>query len=24
LLTLVGEYVRFKPYEASIVVWVSK
>jgi hypothetical protein len=21
---LVGEYVRFKPYEASIVVWVSK
>ena len=19
-----GEYVRFKPYEASIVVWVSK
>ena len=24
LLKLVGEYVRFKPYEASIVVWVSK
>ena len=21
---LLGEYVRFKPYEASIVVWVSK
>ena len=24
LFKLVGDYVRFKPYEASIVVWVSK